>query len=70
MAVHRRRTAFERGGLLEVEQEERCFWDRLFLELGLVSLFDLLEIEDGLPLGVGLIRQGQVVVLCFLLLLH
>ena len=46
---------FQPGSFLEVEEEERSYRDDFLLELRLVSLFDLLKIEDGLPFRVGLV---------------
>lgn len=48
-------TTLQCSGLIQVKQEERQLWHRLFLEFRLVSLFDLFEVENGLPFRVGLV---------------
>ena len=45
----------QRRCLVQIKEEEGHFWQVLLLQLRLVSLLNLLQIEDGLPLGIGLV---------------
>ena len=50
---------------IKVEEEERCLWQVFLGQYRLISLFNLLKIEDGLPFGVRLIAELQVGALVF-----
>ena len=52
--------SLKRRRFVEVEQEEGQLRQRLLLQLGLVALLDLLQVEDGLPLGIRLIAPAQI----------
>jgi len=50
---------------IKVKEEERCLWQVFLGQHWLISLFNLLKIEDGLPFGVRLIAELQVSALVF-----
>jgi len=52
--------AFSCHYLVHIKHEEVSRWERLLGEGRFVPSFDLFEIEDRLPLRVGLVAQGHV----------
>ena len=51
--------SFQISGFVQVEKEEGHFGQCLFLQLGSVTFFDLLQVEYSLPFGVGLVGTPQ-----------